>query len=217
MPQRVPSPLRFPRLLLCEGPEDKYFFRKLIQSRKLPEFDIQDTSSQHDRNGGNTKFGTKLKVLRDNRRGFSGLDHILIVSDNDTDQQTSFNAICEQLARNGFAVPSAILQRSNGRPTITIMMLPFADEHGNLESVCVDATRHENKTIASHADHFVALVKADEWPQEVKQKLWLRVVLSARYQKDPFIFLGKAFSEGLVPMTHNSFDHITDALRSFGS
>ncbi len=39
---------RFPRLLICEGREDKFFFHHLIRTRNLPPFHIWSCSG----NGG---------------------------------------------------------------------------------------------------------------------------------------------------------------------
>src|SRR5258708_22049853 len=47
---------KFPRLLICEGPEDRFFFHRLIEVRNLPRFHIWPAGGRHADSGGLTKL-----------------------------------------------------------------------------------------------------------------------------------------------------------------
>ena len=214
------EPFNLPILLLCEGPEDVAFFQALITHRRLPIFHILDTSPEGSRFGGNTRFGERLQALKNFNRGWSNIRHILIVSDNDSDQSESFRMVVTQLREYEFPEPGAPLERTATNPTITVMMLPLADEPGNLETICNPAARNANRQIAGHVDAFVAQVGADRWPQERKGKLWLRASLSARWERDPFVFLGTVFRDTncctqLIPLTDPSLTPVADVLEGY--
>jgi hypothetical protein len=75
--------------------------------------------------------------------------------------------------------------------------------------------------VGAETDHFMARLLADGWTESRKGKAWLRSNLAARCESDPFIPLGKVFTEirhyGLVPTEHNSFNAIANYLTSFAS
>src|SRR5271166_520737 len=140
-----------PRLLICEGPEDVAFFHKLIEARGLPKFHIRSTGSNRHETGGNSKFGERLKASRTNR-GFPNLKHIVLVSDNDTDHDSSFTKICDQVEAASFQRPARELERTEGVPSMMIMMLPLDKKKGALENVCAGVARRADGTAAAHVD-----------------------------------------------------------------
>jgi hypothetical protein len=63
----------FPRLLICEGPEDRFFFHALIEAHALPRFHIQHA-------GGNSKFFNAIsKFELENTRAYAGLQTFLLL------------------------------------------------------------------------------------------------------------------------------------------
>jgi hypothetical protein len=44
---------------------------------------------------------------------------------------------------------------------ITVLMVPWTNEHGHLERMCVEAARDANKNIAMHVDTFMNLIRAE--------------------------------------------------------
>jgi hypothetical protein len=81
MPYPLPG-FKFNSLIICEGPEDKAFFERLIEANKLPPCHIETTGEARKSSGGNTRFGMKLKAIRI-RRDFDQLTNIIIVTDAD--------------------------------------------------------------------------------------------------------------------------------------
>lgn len=213
------KPFDLPRLLLCEGKDDAEFFRGLIDVRNLPHFHISDTSTQEASQGGNTGFRRALIAARNNDNYYSRIRNILVVSDND-DPATSFDKVCDQVERAGFPKPTARLTPttpSADRPRLPVMMLPLdPDEEGNLECTCVPATMSVRDSVSQAIRTFDANLHAEDWTPSRRGKLWLRAYLAATCERDPFVYLSKAFREhaDLIPLDHPSFTPIADVLAS---
>jgi hypothetical protein len=208
---------RLPRLLVCEGAEDKLFFERLITVRQLPWFYIADAK-------GNGEFAAAIRAFQVSRTAdYNSLREILIVADNDDCPRDRFANVRTQIDRvfgTGTA-PDAPLQKTPRTATraaaITVLMIPWANEQGHLERMCVEAARDADKNIAAHVDTFMDLIRAESWRNESRfGKAWLRTNLAARCSRDPFIALGRVFTEarynGLIPVDHSSFDRIAEVL-----
>jgi len=208
---------RFPRLLVCEGHEDKFFFHHLIRERDLPSFHIWPSS-------GNGGFANAIRAFRAGRtKQYNALRNILIVADNDENPAASFSNVCdhiEQLFGSGTR-PSAPLEKTKTRPiAVTVLMIPWTDVNGHLERLCIESATEADKAIAGHVQTFMDLIFADRWASESRRgKAWLRTNLAARCSRDPFVPLGEVFREDqyrhLIPLNHRSFDRIADVLASF--
>jgi hypothetical protein len=208
---------QFPRLLLCEGPEDQAFFGRLIANRNLPGFHIWNA-------GGNRNFLGALRAFEIERpRTLRQCSRILVVGDNDESPVGNFNSVREQLDKYFGAgrSPQTKRSRTTGNPSLAILMIPWDDRHGHLESLCVEAAHWADRTIGSETDHFMARLLADRWSESRRGKAWLRSNLAARCQSDPFIPLGRSFNDALhhrlIPTEHASFKQIADFLVSFAS
>jgi hypothetical protein len=206
----------FPRLLLCEGPEDRFFFHRLIQQRSIPSFHIWDAH-------GNRQFAGALRAYQISRpRTFRNFNRILIVGDNDETPDANFDSICQQIEAvfGAGSAPTARRNRTAGNPSIAVLMIPWDDRNGHLERLCVESAHWSNRTVGDETDHFLARLLADRWSESRKGKAWLRSNLAARCDSDPFIPLGRVFTDvrhhGLVP-DHKSFDAIADYLTAFAS
>src|ERR1700743_3421254 len=127
------KPFSLPRLILCEGPDDAAFLSRLITVRDLPRCPIRHSGKSRHSPGGNTKFDDALRTARLND-AFDKIKRILIVSDNDDDPNTSFRSVRRQIESAGFGpAPAQELTASDGRPHVTILMLPMGGNEGNLE------------------------------------------------------------------------------------
>jgi Protein of unknown function (DUF3226) len=209
----------FPRLMICEGFEDAWLLNKLIEARGIQRFHIQVA-------GGNTKFaGAISKFKLEQPKIFNALQDIVVVADNDDDPTASFGNACAELVKafgnNPKMTPAKPLEPSKTKPRCSILMVPWTGMEGTLETLCVDAAKHANVTMGGHTDHFLAVIGADKWPSPTRRgKAWLRSNLAARCESDPFIPLGKVFSEakhaGLIPLGHGSFNQIADFLAKVG-
>ena len=136
-----------------------------------------------------------------------------MVADNDHRPDTNFQIVRRQIERSlgPSCVPAEPLLTAAGPPRVTVMMLPWRDTPGTLESLCVQSARESEPILSEHIDTFAAAIGQPEWESSVrKNKMWLRTSLAARH-RNPFVFLGKVFREdrGLIPLSHNSFDTVS--------
>ena len=212
------APIAFnsPWLILCEGEGDEAFFRHLIDERRLPAFEIQRPKPL----GGKTSFGQRLSGLK-THPDFKRLQGILIVSDNDDDPKAAFQNIRDQVAWAGFGVPDKPLEaaRAPDLPAIVIAMLPWSDQSGDLESVCLIAASEMRPDIAACLDAYCGCTKASMWKPSKLSKMRMRCFLSAACEVDPNTSLVYAWSgEGrgvLIPLAHSCFDGIAGVLANF--
>lgn len=205
-----------PRLLICEGREDKFFFERLIEVRNLHRFSIRDA-------GGRTKFASAINAFRLERpKEFQSLRGILIAADNDDDRRERFQRTCSQIEEvfGPGTAPTQPLQPTRTIPPVTVLMIPWVDRDGHLELLCREAARHANRQIGADVDTFMGLLHSDRWPSDSRRgKTWLRVCLAAACERDPFVPLGLVFRESpyqqLIPVDHPSFQAIADILAKF--
>jgi hypothetical protein len=209
-----PGRFTLPRLLLCEGNEDKAFFERLIEVRKLPRFHIQTTADSRSEPGGNSRFAGKLRSLR-----FANLNvikRILLVTDADHDRDERFEWLCKQIVDAGFGpAPARPLEESAGDPNISIMLIPLDEPSGCLECICQAAARQADVRTGQYVDTFVSQAAKPDWSDIHKNKVWLRTNLAAR-ARDPFVFFGSVFRDpknhNIIPLDHKSFQPIADVL-----
>jgi hypothetical protein len=215
-----------PRAIVCEGRADEAFFRALITARQLPEFEIKNTGdADPNQRGGIDKFGLLLQGIP-SWRGFDQLTDILLVADNDEKPADNFRRVRDQIAAVTpfglpavrYTVPNSPLERTTGTPTICILMIPWADAAGNLESLCLQSAMDAAPAMALCVDAFATCTTAGTWPEVSRlSQMKLRSILAARHKSNPFIGIGRVWNEdaSLIPLQHASFDQITGLLESY--
>jgi len=215
----VDARARFPRLLICEGYEDKWFFHHLIQVRALPPFHIWPCA-------GSGGFAQAIRAFRlAYTKPYNALRDILIVADNDQTPDECFDRVCKQIEQvfGSGTAPSQPLQTARTRaaePAVTVLMIPWTGERGHLERLCVESARAADQAIGQHVQTFMDLIGADRWDNESRHgKAWLRVDLAGRCERNPFVSLGEVFREtryhNLIPLNHRSFDRVANVLTRF--
>jgi hypothetical protein len=205
----VADEARYPRLLVCEGPKDQLFFQHFIHVRGLPRFHIIAAN-------GKDRFGQAIEAYQIRpRTNYPSIGNILIVADNDDDPADRFENVRRQIEDiyPGTA-PDAPLKRSKKSPYCTVLMLPWTDEPGTLESLLREAARAPHKGDAAKVDHFLDSVNADKWKSPTRHgKAWLRSCLAVRCT-DPFVPLGEVFRDhqDLILLKDKSLDRVAAVL-----
>lgn len=216
---------RFPRLIICEGPEDVLFFHQLIETRNLPRCHIWHSGVRRGAKGGNTKFASAIKTFELGQpKTFRSLGSLLIAADNDDDPSASFANVCAQIEDffGAGTAPKGPLQNSKTKPPVKVLMIPSAGTKGHLEVLCYAAADNADRTIGDHVDTFMANIGADKWGSDSRiGKAWLRANLAARCVNDPFVPLGVVFTErrheNLIPLNHQSFDEVASVIANLGN
>jgi hypothetical protein len=212
------------RLILCEGPADAAFFRALIATRALPQFNVFSVAD-HGGVGGVTGFRTALDGITA-YRGFENLQHIVIAIDTDTDLRSNFNNVCTQIEAAApfgtppvrYQAPAEPLARSASLPTISVMQLPWENELGDLECLLLPAASATWPVIAGCVGTFANCTGSDAWAElQLKTKMKLRSLLAAAHRQNPSIGLGKLWADApqLIPLAHARFDRVSNYLSTY--
>jgi hypothetical protein len=210
-----------PWILLCEGAGDHAFFRHLIRVRNIRN--LQPRARPSGIPAGNTAFEVWLTGLKPETdvQTHSG---ILVVADNDSDPDASFRSIQRRIRGAGdFGVPEAPrVAAPSGRdlPPVAVLMLPWDDECGCLETLCLRAAFRRRRTLARCIRQFEECVAATDWPISQLSKLHMRCYLSAACPGDPNTGLQYAWTEergrppDLIPLQYQCFNQVADYLAS---
>jgi hypothetical protein len=180
-----------PAIILTEGTGDDAFFDVLIKKRLLGKFSIRPRAK-----GEPTGSGSFLKRLI----GLKPLPEvqnsnaIIIVGDNDSDKTTSFKSIKEQIvSAGGYNVPTTQriasaqgnLSMSIPLPPVSVLMLPWDDELGCLETLLLKAANPIYEKEMRCANKLADCVNVTDWDISKKSKLIFRCFMSAVCKKEP--------------------------------
>ncbi|MEW6245090.1 MAG: DUF3226 domain-containing protein [Nitrospirota bacterium] len=215
----VPRPLVGPCLIVGEGEDDEAFFRHLVEQRNLNGFQVAFPGKPESDTGGKKGFGQLLVALRV-LEGFEKISGIVIVTDSDDDAGSAFAKLREQIeSAETYPVPDRpfTIATRGGSPDIAVVLLPEADQPGNLETLCLGAALDKWFSLRPCVEDFVRCTNAESWPKSKLSKLQMRCFLSAACKSDPYTPLKWAWSrpETLIPLDHSAFDRITSFLNSF--
>ena len=206
-----------PWIILSEGDEDAAFFKNLIKVRAIPNMEIKKRPNNLE---GNTVFRQWLMGLKPGT-GYDKHSGILIVGDNDNDPATSFRKIKRQIEEaDGYGVPSAprqVAPAQNNLPPVAVLMIPWDDKIGALETLCLTAGFTQRPQLEACVTRFVKCVKATKWDISKLSKLRMRCFLSAACPGDPntglkFAWTGDQRPSDLIPLDNPCFDQIAKYL-----
>jgi len=204
--------IKKPRLIVCEGKADVAFFEHLITERDLPEFQVLPAN-------GNSRYEDILVALTA-APGFSGLSGILVVGDNDRNPATAFQNIRAQIqAAGGYGVPNALRvpARNASFPPIVVLMVPWDDTVGCLETLLLEAVRTVNPELGMCVDAYATCAHIDAWNEIERSKMKLQSLTSVICRSDPTTPVSFAWSrpEAIISLAQPCFNQIVDFLRAF--
>ena len=207
----LPDSLQGPTLILGEGPQDEAFFTNLITQHRLTGFDTGCV-------GGKDVFGEVLGGLRLDR-DFRNISCILLVSDNDDDPASAFDGICRQIRdAGGYGIPPQPLTpaTASDHPSVIVMMLPWVDQRGCLETLCYPAAVAASTDISQCVETYASCVRADSWGITRRSKMLLACMLATACKSDPNTGLRYAWNrpENLIPLDNPCFDPVVTFLHN---
>ena len=218
-----------PFVLLCEGMHDSEFFRNLISSRNLPDFEICSVNyvlgASTNSGGGNTRFTEALDALPA-LPGFEGVQKILVVADNDQNPNNEFQRIVGAINATApiigppaskFTAPGAPQTKAGKNPEIVVLMLPWTGVLGSLSTMCLQAAQNAAPKIAKCVDQLASCAGADNWPQNKLAKMKLHTIIASSHQQKPNLSPAYVWSENtnLVPLGDTIFDQVAAFLQGF--
>lgn len=207
------------RIILCEGEQDKAFFTHLVESRHLPQFDVFCPSRPYTDDGAVEGYDDMLTAFTTGD-GFQNITGILVQGDNDDKPQQRFNRIAKKIAAaEGYIRPQNRLQvvRADNRPPLIVMMFPWEEELGALETLCLISAEAANPTIKQCMDIYFDCARIGTWSLVKQHKMRLRCMIASICKTDPYTSLVHAWSraESLIPLDHQCFRQIADFLQNF--
>lgn len=213
--------------IVCEGYADKEFFRHLIRARTLPEFDIPFPQEPGDIEGqqvlaGRSDFGKMLQVLRANF-ALKGLPRaVLLVADSGDDPAAVFAEIRSSIAGvAGYAPPDHLLTpgRSATAPDLLVVTVPWINQPGSLETLCLIHLATKHAAIAPHVAEFCQRTGVSAWTAEKRDKARLQCFIAATNTEDPNKSLRYAFSGAnpIISVNDACFDQIAQLLANFAN
>lgn len=207
-------------VLLCEGPVDKAFFRKIIALRNLPEFDMPFPQDDRDEGeellSGKDKFAAMLSSLRGAGFRYEAVKLILIAVDSRDQYAATFKEVCTQIAAAGkLGIPTKDVELAKseaGHPAIAIILVP-GERAGSLETLCVEAIAAGKADLLACVDAFLQCdsIEAHKWNAEPRDKARLQCMIAATNKDDPNKAVRYLFGK-LIDMKSPAFTDIGNRL-----
>jgi hypothetical protein len=198
-----------PRLLLVEGGDDYWFFRRLIERRRRIH-DIADCDVQIVPFAQSDKLSTFLSdvIVPALVRAQSSVQAIGIVRDADDSYGSAFQSLRGALQHAGLPVPGTPAENVEGSfaggETISVVtyVMPNNCSNGDLETLCLEAVCGAHALPC--ADVYLDCLKSIGLSPKFERKFRLRAFL-ASHQEDPTLMPGQAIMAGIIPWDSPAF------------
>ena len=205
---------------------DAQFFSHLIRERNLPSFTISSCGHAADAGGDGITFLADALNELPSIPGFENVEAILIVADNDANPKDAFSGVVEKInataeiigpPKRRYIAPDAPLKKAGSNPAIVVMMLPWTNCNGALDTLCYASAARKRPDIGMCVESFAKCAKSDIWAITKMSKMKLRSLLSAAHHVDPYIAPAWVWSDGtdLIPLDDVAFNDIDKFLRKF--
>lgn len=196
--------LERPRLLLVEGTDDYWFFRRIIERRQSAGIQIIEF-------GGKDTLGEFLtNVLVPRIRGTDIVRIIGIARDADDFYNRAYQSVGDSLRRAGLPVPQEPLTYANGMLDDTTIrtaayIIPDNGSPGDLETLCLQAVRNA-PAIPCVDGYFDCLELIGHVPRQ-ESKARLQAFLAAN-PGNPTLRIGEAIAAGVISWDSPAFDDV---------
>ena len=200
--QLRPTAIRNPIQLLVEGKDALNWFEALAGHLSL---DIQVQNF-----GGVTEFRRFLRAFT-KMPGFARVTSIGVVRDAEESAADAFKSVRGALDHSGLPVPTGTDVTADGRPGVTVHILPDGRSSGMLESLLSESVR--DTPVGGCIEEFLGCaerVAACEIGRP--QKAFVHAFLSTR--PDPHVSVGVAARKGYWDFGHPALDGVRSFLSS---
>ena len=196
-----------PSLLLVEGSDDDWFFRRMMEKSSISGIQIV----QYSERGTLGDFLADVLMLNPE---FTRLKAVGVVKDADNSYQQAFQSVGDSLRISGLPVPSDPLTYAEGMLNesairVVTYVMPDNNSPGDLETLCLDAVR-QSPAMPCVDRYFSCLRDIDHLPRQ-ESKARLRAFLSAN-PSNPSLLVGQAVAAGVIPWDSPAFDGVHQLL-----
>ncbi len=199
-------------LLIVEGRDDEEFFKQLALHLGLEDLQVENVE-------GEGNFEAQVAALRSQSNFLDIVSSLGIARDANGDPVRSFEIVQKALRRAGLPLPSTTLQPSEGRPKVTVMILPDSNSPRMLEDLCLRALA-EDPAIPCVNQYVECLQTAGiDIGENNIPKAKMRAFLASK--RDPkgsvSLWLGSAVRQDWWPWDDAAFDQVKDFLRQIAA
>lgn len=190
------SPITFSKVLLVEGHDAFQFFKALLRHMSLlDKIELSNT-------GGISDLRDYLETLVV-IEGFANIEALGIVRDAETSAESAFAALNRDLNNAGLPTPAKPFEPAEGKPQVSVFILPDNVQPGMLETLCLNSVSQEPAMLCT-TQYFDCLKQAQQSLPNNMAKARLHAFLASRPKPD--LLLGQAAHAGYWPFDHSAFD-----------
>lgn len=210
-------------LFLCEGPHDKAFLEHLREKRGLPSFQCEAFGDVAGADNNGIDMLTQALDALPALTGFESIKRILIVADNDTSPSDSFKKVCDLIGSAGplgngaqYGVPQRPQTYAGTGPEIIVLMLPWTDEPGALETLCYQASMNACPKETGCVEEFAKCSNIESWESPTKiAKMKLHSLIAVFHKRNPGLTPRRVWDDipKAVPLEDTVFDNIANFLQ----
>jgi hypothetical protein len=209
------------RLIVSEGGGDEAFFRYLVQQHRIKNYKVLERKEK-DEPGGVGSYAHFLRRFKGVETGSEKYKLIVLVADNDGNPNAKFTEVINQIkSAEDYAIPTKPREivRKPPLPAVVVLMMPWDNTVGNLETLCFQAANKQRPEIAKCVEKFIHCVKAGSWEVSQLAKLRLRCLIASSCPGDPNTSLQHAWGGAkkrptdLIPLRDRCFETLVKWLR----
>ena len=198
-----PMEIKCPKLLLVEGKSLGLFLLALLEKINLAE-EIQVCNF-----GSKNHLSSGLRTLTKIIPNFHIVKSLGIVRDaEENPADAAFASVCGALKRANLSVPRHLNEVSNGRPTVTVFVVPDCENPGMIETLCLEALHSE--PVIPCVEQFFDCVHNHRPPAANLDKAKFFAYISTTSKPD--LLLGQAARYGFIPLDNPVFNSLKQFL-----
>jgi hypothetical protein len=213
--------MAFPVAILTEGSADDIFIGKLIEENGLEQGKFYIPPFPQNEIGGLFNFWRKIQSIRSTSAPYilRKSKAMVIIADNDNNPKDRFDEVKNQIQianqkakpEDLFGIPKEpreAAQKSITLPPVYILMLPWDNVNGCLETLCIQsANKAKYKTQLDCAEQFAGCVGAEKWvepsnglPDIARESKFRVKSILASICNDPYTPFNSAWNPKKSPM-----------------
>ena len=199
-------------IIIGEGDADKRFFEVLTQHRGCTEYQVANPA------GGASHFVDRLEGLKASP-DFGQLSLVVLVRDCDDDPKAAFNDTCRQIAQAGYLAPAESLNpggKREGWPAVAVILLPWIDEPGCLETLIYEVMKDEYPAVAAGVESLLDQVPTKDCDVSKRSKARVACMIASVCKDDPgcsVAFMWYSERRFLPLLAKPQFNRIADHLQ----
>jgi hypothetical protein len=197
-----------PRLIVCEGNSDEAIIQALLRVHGIDGVQVEYA-------GGSGNFSVLLRAARGKK-----FNRVLLISDGDENPEASFQLVRQKIVEAGYTAPEnrrQPIEPEGKNPGVEILMLPWDQEKGCTETVCLPAFAELYPNQFECLEAYSACTGADGWHVSQVSEMKVHCLLGCTQLPNPRVGLKIFASRTECPLNfnHDCFGQLVEHLRLF--